>query len=307
MTDSHAHLTNTPIKEELDDILKQFITQGGKHILDCAYDLKSSLEILQNQRRYDIISAGKIKISIGIHPEEYISHGIITDKTEDSTAFLSNPTFDSTRKLISEFERLVRANYRQLNAIGETGLDYYWLFKDSEFKNNKEINEKEEQIEMQKMSFIKHIELALEYNLPLTIHSRELKEQNRCIEDTLKIISESGKGNVKGCMHSYTGSINYIEDILNLGFMIGFNAIITYKNAQDVREIVKQTPLDRILLETDCPLLALRKPYTTKPQKYGYPYDVYAIAQCVADIKGLTKEDVIYQTDKNFESIFLRN
>jgi TatD DNase family protein len=105
-------------------------------------------------------------------------------------------------------------------------------------------------------------------------------------------------------MHSYTGSKEHIKDIINIGFAIGFNQIVTYKNAEDVRQIAKETPLEMILLETDCPLLPLRKPYAENNTKLGYPVDVKVIAQVIGEVKGVSRDDVLYETDKNFERIF---
>jgi TatD DNase family protein len=247
-----------------------------------------------------------VKLGIGLHPEEFITSSLQLHNNDDTHRGINNINFDSARKLLSRFEQTLLENINNIDAIGETGLDYYWLFKnDSNEKPSAERNMQEE-IEMEKLSFIRHVELAKEHNLPLSIHSREIKGETQCIEDTLRIIIESGKGCVMGSMHSYTGNIEYIQDIIDLNFMVGFNQIITYKNASDVRELVKVTPLEMILLETDCPLLPLRKPYTAENTKYGYPVDVKVIAKVIAEIKGLSQDDVIYQTDKNFERVFCK-
>jgi TatD family hydrolase len=304
MTDSHAHLITPPISENFKGIISLFIENGGKYILDCSTDLESTFTLLKKKREYDAIAPGVVKVAIGLHPELFISSSPdFSDQSKTSNS-ITRPSYESTRKLISRYEECLKGNLNMINAVGETGLDYYWLFKDKEESGAIENANRLEEIEMEKMSFIRHVELAYEFNLPLTVHSREIKGETQCIEDALKIITQSGQGKVKGCMHSYTGSKNYIKDIIDLDFCIGFNQIVTYKSAEDVREIAKETPLEMILLETDCPFLPLRKPYAESGTNYGSPVDIKVIAQVIGEVKGISREDVIYQTDKNFERIF---
>ncbi|MBU1119936.1 TatD family hydrolase, partial [Patescibacteria group bacterium] len=109
-----------------------------------------------------------------------------------------------------------------------------------------------------------------------------------------------------GSFHSYTGDISFIEDILALGFYVGFNAIITYPSGENVREILKDVPLERILFETDGPLLppqSVRKNKKIK-EKFGQPADVREIMEVAAEIKGVSMEKLESITDENYTTLF---
>lgn len=120
-------------------------------------------------------------------------------------------------------------------ALGEIGLDYYWM-EDS----------KEVQIEV----FKRQIALSKEYNLPFVVHTRD------AIEDTYEIIKEVGVGPCGGIMHSYSGSLEMAQKFVELGMMISFSGVVTFKKALDVQEAAQYLPLDKILVETDAPYLA---------------------------------------------------
>lgn len=164
-------------------------------------------------------------------------------------------------------------------AIGEIGLDYYW---DTSPK------------ELQHEIFITQIELAKELNLPVIIHTRDSHE------DTLKILKENNAGKTGGIFHCFSGDSDFAKQCIDIGFYISFAGNITFKNAQKLRDAAKEIPLERILIETDSPYL------TPMPDrgKRNDPSYVRFIAQQIADIKGLSLEEVATQTYKNALSVF---
>ncbi len=163
--------------------------------------------------------------------------------------------------------------------IGETGLDYHYNHSPP--------------AEQQKV-FATHIEAALEAELPLIIHTREADD------DTVRIMRDVGKGRAKGVMHCFSGDRRLADKSLELGFYISFSGIITFKKADDLREVVKHVPLDRILVETDAPYLA-PLPHRGKRNE---PAFVVHTAQMLAQLKGLPADEVAQATTENFFRLF---
>ncbi|MBV0931828.1 TatD family hydrolase [Marinobacterium weihaiense] len=166
-------------------------------------------------------------------------------------------------------------------ALGETGLDYHYS---------------QETREQQQASFAGHLELAGELDLPVIVHTRDARE------DTLKLIREHGNTNSAGVLHCFTESLEMAKAALDLGYMISFSGIISFRNAAELREVVKAVPLDRMLVETDSPYLA-PVPFRGKQNQPAYVADV---AACVAELKGVPVEAVAEQTTANFYRLFKR-
>lgn len=163
-------------------------------------------------------------------------------------------------------------------AVGEIGLDYYW---------------DNESHETQKEWFVKQLNLARELDLPVIIHSRD------AAEDTLKIMKEYGQG-LRGVIHCFSYSKELAEEYVKMGFYIGIGGVVTFKNGKKLKEIAATIPLDRILLETDCPYLA-PEPHRGKRNSSLYiPY----IAEEIANLKGITYEEVVAQTEENAVRLF---
>lgn len=164
------------------------------------------------------------------------------------------------------------ANSKKVVAIGETGLDY---FKDyGKFKNK------------QKEVFLEHLDLAKELNLPIIIHCRMAHE------NVLSILKEY---NLSGVIHCFTGSWKEAQKYLDMGFYLGINGII-YK--MDLKEVIEKAPLERLLLETDCPYLGLKK------GKRNEPAFVRQIAKEIARIKNIDFEQVVQTTNQNAQKLF---
>lgn len=171
--------------------------------------------------------------------------------------------------------------------IGETGLDYYRLGKRTVAD-----------MEWQRERFRRHIRCAQSLRLPLVIHTRSASA------DTLAILKEEGEDggakSVGGVFHCFTETAEVAKAVLDLGFYISFSGILTFKNAQDLRDIAAWMPLDRILIETDSPYLA-PVPHRGKTNN---PSFVPWVAKQIASLRGLDEEEVGRQTSVNFDRLF---
>ena len=291
MHDSHIHLNLSPLQENLEQVIDDFQEQNGKHILTQSTDLLDYKENLEISKRYPDV----VQLALGLHPtvfEEYtVQRNIFKDIQKKSL------------KMIVEFKEIFEKNIKDISAVGETGLDYH------QFNNDQTVDEdiKEELCELQKISFTKHIQLALKHNLPMSIHARDMNGCTECLEDVLRVVAQEGKGQLRGSFHSYTGDINSLKEILDMGFYIGFNGIITYKSGENVRDILRAVPLERILFETDGPFLppqSVRKDKSLK-EKYAQPKDIKEIIQTACEVKDVTYEKMEAITDENYEKLFI--
>jgi TatD DNase family protein len=177
-------------------------------------------------------------------------------------------------------EELCRlAKEKKVVAIGETGLDYFRVQGDLSWQRDR---------------FRIHIKAAIQSNLPLIIHTRN------AAEDTLKIMREEGANHVGGVMHCFTESLDVAFEAIKLNFYISFSGIVTFKNATDLKEVVKAIPLDRILIETDSPYLA-PVPYRGK---INDPSNVIHVAEEIAKLKNISMEEVGEVTSQNFFKLF---
>lgn len=178
-----------------------------------------------------------------------------------------------------------RAALPRVVAVGETGLDYYRLE-----------GRRVEEMEWQRERFRIHIRAARAAGLPLVIHTRN------AATDTLQILREEGGSSVGGVFHCFTETLDTARAALDLGFAISFSGILTFRNAQALREVAAFVPLDRCLVETDSPYLA-PVPYRGKTNMPAY---VRQVAEELARIKGLSLEKVAAVTSENFERVFPR-
>ena len=164
-------------------------------------------------------------------------------------------------------------------AVGEIGLDYYW---------DKENHEK------QQYWFRRQIALAREEKLPMIIHSRE------AAADTLRVMKEEKSEEIGGVIHCFSYSAEMAEEYLKMGFYLGIGGVVTFKNAKKIKEVVQMAPMERILLETDSPYLA-PVPYRGKRNSSLYlPY----VVREIAELKGISEEEVIETTEKNAVRLF---
>ncbi|MBR2515132.1 MAG: TatD family hydrolase [Halomonas sp.] len=165
-------------------------------------------------------------------------------------------------------------------AIGETGLDYH--YQDSV------------PIDIQHERFKRHLLAARELKLPVIVHTRDAKQE------TLSLLREYSNSKVGGVLHCFTEDIEMAREAVRLGFYISLSGIITFRNAASLRELARQLPLDRLLIETDSPYLA-PVPYRGKPNE---PAWVVEVAACIAEARGISVDEVAMQTTANFYHLF---
>ncbi len=170
--------------------------------------------------------------------------------------------------------------YPKVKALGEMGLDFYKDYSD---------RKKQEEV------FRKQIAIAKELGLPIVVHSRQAEEE------TIRILKEEKAYEVGGVMHCFTGSYEFMKACLDLGFYISYSGIITYPNAQNLREVVKRTPTYRLLIETDAPFLA-PQPVRGKPNKP--PYIRYTAEVMAQLIPNSSFEDIERMTSENAKLLF---
>ena len=171
------------------------------------------------------------------------------------------------------------ADHPKVVAIGETGLDYYYS---------------SERKEDQQRSFAQHLQVSAACGKPTIVHTRDARE------DTLAIIAEHGKPEVGGVLHCFTESWEMAEAAMAMGYYISFSGIITFKNADELREVVRRVPIERLLVETDSPYLA-PVPYRGKKNEPQY---VFEVAKKISEIKGVDIEEVAQVTTDNFFQLF---
>lgn len=178
-------------------------------------------------------------------------------------------------------ELLQKACRPEVVAIGETGLDYYYSADTRD---------------VQKQSFIDHIKVANELNKPLIIHTRDARE------DTIELLKQYKAPSTKGVLHCFTESLEMAEQAMAMDFYISISGIVTFKAAEELKEVVRQLPMERLLIETDSPWLA-PVPHRGKQNQPAYVKDV---AQYIADLKQMPVAELAKITTDNFYRLFDR-
>lgn len=164
-------------------------------------------------------------------------------------------------------------------AVGEIGLDYYW---------------DKEKHELQKYWFRRQMELAKELGLPIIVHSRE------AAADTLEAVRAAHSPKLRGVIHCFSYGPELAREYLDMGYYIGIGGVVTFKNAKKLKEVVKMLPLERILLETDCPYLAPEPNRGKRNTSLNLPY----IAEAIGQLKGIEAKEVIRVTNENARTLY---
>lgn len=261
MIDAHCHLNFQAFTDDVEEVIKRAKDKDIK-IINVGTSLNSSETAIKLSDKYLGLYA-----TVGIHPHH-------ADKLEK----------DWENKL----EEL--AKHPKVVAIGEMGIDYF------HYESNGVTNK-----DLQKELFIKQINIAHRLNLPLMIHNRQAGK------DILKILDENKSvlRNPPGLFHCFSGDIEFLKKVLDLGFYIGFDGNITYPGIAKgettaLSDLIRSTPIDRIIAETDSPYL------TPIPHrgKRNEPSFVELVIESIAEIKNLSKKDLIRQTDENADILF---
>ena len=178
------------------------------------------------------------------------------------------------------------AKHPKVLAWGEIGLDYFYDHSPRE---------------IQQAAFVRQMELASEARLPIIIHCRPSENSENAWEDTLRLIEQHWKSTgLGGILHCFTGTLDEMRRSLDFGFMISFAGNVTFPKAQPIRDVAMQVPLDRMFIETDSPFLA-PVPYRGKRNE---PAFVVEVARRIAELRGVTTEEVGRQTTENFRRFF---
>jgi TatD DNase family protein len=262
--DSHAHLNFKDFYDNADEVIRRSFENGMEGIVNIGSRYDNSELAVQQAQKYD-----KLYAAVGFHPDH-----------------LKEIKIEGVPEMIKKFEEL--AKNPKVVAIGEIGFDNFY-YKSGVNEDTQENRHKEEFIAQ---SFM---DLAQRYDLPVIIHSRDAETE------TLKLISEYAKKLKRdGVVHCFTGSPEFAENLLDLGFFVGFTGIITYPKTESLAEAVKRVPLDKMLIETDAPFLA---PQAKRGQK-NEPLFVVEVAKKIAEIKGITTEEVAETTSENAKKLF---
>ncbi|MBB5174918.1 TatD DNase family protein [Texcoconibacillus texcoconensis] len=171
------------------------------------------------------------------------------------------------------------ASHEKVVAIGEMGLDYHW---------------DKSPADVQKKVFREQIALAKRVQLPIVIHNRDASE------DIVAILKEENAHEVGGIMHCFNSDQSIADACLDMGFYLSFGGPVTFKNAKNLKEVAKEVPLERMLIETDCPFLA---PHPNRGKR-NEPAYVKLVAEQLAELKGVSYEEIVRQTTSNAEKLF---
>ena len=172
-------------------------------------------------------------------------------------------------------------NRDKIVAVGEIGLDYYWCDDKAEQK-------------MQREWFVRQINLAKEKKLPIVVHSRE------AAKDTLDIIKEEKAEEAGGIIHCFSYGKEMAREYLDMDFFLGIGGVVTFKNSKKIKEVVEYAPLEKLVLETDCPYLA---PTPFRGKRNSSLYLPYVVKE-IADIKKISEQEVIEITRKNALKVY---
>ena len=238
-------------------------------------------EVLHEMQQADVHAALTICTTI----EEFeVVHGLARHDPRLWCTVGVHP--DSEGVTEPDVDDLVRLSGRpRVVGIGETGLDYYRL-------NGRTVDE----MGWQRERFRVHIQAARRTGLPLVVHTRNASA------DTLQILRDEGQGAVGGVFHCFTETRDVARAALDMGFLISFSGILTFRNAEDLRDVARMVPIDRCLIETDSPYLA-PVPHRGKVNRPGW---VPHVAVKLAELKGMPPAEVARHTTDNFMRLFPR-
>ena len=218
-------------------------------------------------------------VCIGCCPESNIDVINLSNQYESIYCAVGVHPSDCDKYNEQELENLLINRNNKLVAVGEIGLDYFYG------KDNKE---------KQKEVFESQIKLAKKYKLPIVIHCRD------AFGDALEILQRNAPFTFGAVMHCYSGSLEFANQLLKLGFKFSFTGTVTYKNSLNAQNVVKNLPIDSFFFETDSPYLAPQSVRGTRNE----PKNVWEVARFVADLRGMSEEELIRITDNNAKEFF---
>lgn len=246
--DTHSHYDDDKFDNDRASLLKSLTEKGVINAVSCGCDIKSSEFNRLLAEKFDYLY-----FAAGFHPEN-LEGAEITD--------------------LNKIKEL--ASHKKCVAIGEIGLDYYWMDSTKE---------------KQKLFFEKQIELASELGKPIIVHDRDAHG------DTLDILKSTKP---KGVVHCFSGSKEMAREVIKIGMYIGLNGVATFKNARKSLEIVKEIPIERLVLETDCPYLA---PEPHRGERNDSSYIPY-IAERIGNVLNMEPQELLNITAENAKKLY---
>ena len=297
LTDTHCHLDFNKFDEDRDAVIRRAWEAGLTRILIPALDYESALAALRLAASHPNIFA-----AVGFHPTDLDKWDATSIENLRNLFLSAHVTLSDSEGSLPLRPGILRSAQNDMAnkivAIGEIGLDYYW------------IKEPEKQVR-QRDVLKQQLRLAQEVNKPVVIHMREEGDAwfGQASVDLLEILSEwlgqliagsSPLAGRPGVLHSYNGNLETAQKAIQLGFYIGVTGPVTYKNAEEKRQIIRQLPLERLLIETDAPFLA-PVPHRGKRNE---PAFVAHIADKIAEIHMTTREQVAKITTANAARLF---
>ena len=299
LIDTHAHLNFKAYKDDLDEVIKRTLAENIR-VVNVGTKYETSKKAVEIAEKYEGMYA-----SIGMHPI-HIKTDLFKIKTdEEEGAFQPfGEEFDKARYKDLVLRSRSDEGKNKIVAIGEIGLDYYLpsqILRSKTWEGEPKTNTKLGQFkEKQKEVFIKQLELAQELRLPVILHCRMAHE------DIITTLQQYNNTTLRGVVHCFTGTIEEAEKYLEMGFYLGFNGIIFKLNLD---EVIKKIPLERILIETDCPYLT--PPLSSQifqgktwEDKRNEPIFIKYVVQKIAELKNLNFQEVADITAKNAQNLF---
>lgn len=292
LTDTHAHLYWDSFKADFDEMIQRAMDANISTIINIGVDVETSQKALDQTKNTKWPESLSVYSTIGIHPHEAINYS----PSQMSSGRGTNVQNDLAKD-IAQLEEIYNGNPEKVMAIGECGLDYF-------FDNNPGFTPPSLTIpqvkDLQKKLFQAHIDLAKKLNLPLIVHCRDDRSKDptnsEAWDEVIKMVGE-----YPTILHCYSGLSHTTDSALQKSnLIVSFAANITYPKNEYLREAAKILPLNKILLETDSPFLA---PQSKRGQR-NEPAAVKEVAELIAELKGISVEQIAEQTTANANKIF---
>lgn len=249
--DSHAHYDDAQFDEDRMDVLSHLKDAGVAKVVNISNGWDDLLKTLELIKQVPFLYG-----TVGIHPCK--------------VSELNDERMEQMRDFCSG-DKIV--------AVGEIGLDYYWMSDPKE---------------VQKEWFIRQLRLAKEVNLPVVIHSRDASQ------DTFDIMKAEHAGTTGGVIHCYSGSVEMAREYVKMGYFLGIGGVVTFKNSKTLKKVAAEIPLEHIVIETDCPYLA-PTPYRGKRNSSAY---LPMVVEEIARLRGISPEEVERVTYENAMQLY---
>lgn len=288
LIDSHAHVEFGAFNDDWKEVVNRAFEQGIQ-LVNVGTNLKTSKAAVDMAEK---VGDG-MWATIGIHPIH-----LAKDIKETASFNGDEYSFVTKRESFDKRDYFELAQHPKVVAIGESGLDFFHI---DDFKGDDMTGEQFK--ELQREVFYEILGFAREVGKPHVFHCRDAYDEFVEMVKEFSDNSDGGSGDgykVRGVVHCYTGNREQAQKILDLGLYIGFTGIVTFPNAKELQEVAKMVPLDRMLIETDSPYLA---PQPVRGQR-NEPMYVEHVAEKIAELKGISVEEVAEATVKNTIELF---